>query len=82
MKGPERESAVILLGIAMQLLKHCGAIQNFDCSGFYSPFFGLRTFQFFGQRTAFALRRIDHSLSQRLSDCAFVYGLIIYSTIF
>jgi len=32
MTGPESEGAVILFDIVIQLLKLCGAFQNFDCS--------------------------------------------------
>ena len=31
MTGAERESAVMLFGVFIQLLKFCGAIRDFDC---------------------------------------------------
>ena len=61
----EGESGVILFGFFMQLLKLCGAINNFDYSGLRFPYT-----PFFDHQPAFALRRIEHSLSQQLSDCA------------
>ena len=48
-----------------KLLKLCGAINNFDYSGFWFPYV-----PFFDLQPAFALRRIDRSLFQQLSDCA------------
>jgi hypothetical protein len=65
MTSPERESAVKLLVVFIQFLILCGVINYFDYSGLRFPFSLL-----FDHQPAFALRRIDLSLSQQLSDCA------------
>ncbi|MEI6141373.1 MAG: hypothetical protein WCP85_19035 [Mariniphaga sp.] len=72
MTGLEGESAVILFGFFMQLLKLCGAIQNFDYSVLKFPLSVLRFpyVRFFVHPLAFALRRMARSLFQQLSDCA------------
>ncbi|MEI6138456.1 MAG: hypothetical protein WCP85_04290 [Mariniphaga sp.] len=41
MTGPEGESAVMLFGIFIQLLKLCGAIHDFNCSPKALPLVGL-----------------------------------------
>jgi hypothetical protein len=50
--------------LILQFLKLCGAINYFGYSGFRFPFSLL-----FDLQPAFALRRIDISLLQQLSDC-------------
>jgi hypothetical protein len=65
MTSPERESADKLLVVFIQLLILCGAIHYFDFSGLRFPFSLL-----FDLQPGFALRRIDLSLFQQLSDCA------------
>ena len=70
MTSLEGESAVIMFVIFMQLLKPCGAIRNFACSGFRSPISVFPCVQFFVHPLPFVLRRIDRPLYQLLSDCA------------
>ena len=61
--GHQREDTIMLLVVFIQLLILCGEIQNFDYFGLRFPFSLL-----FDLQTAFALRRIDLSLPQQLSD--------------
>ena len=70
MTGPKGESAVILFGIFIQLLKPCGAIHNLAYSGFRTPITVFPYVQLFVHPLPFVLRRIDRPLYQLLSDCA------------